>query len=215
MYQIAEIEDTVRVVPEKFGNTLEETLKQILAEKYESKLDRDMGAIVSIIDVKTDGIGKVIPGDGAAFYNTTFKALTYKPELQEVVDGEVIEVVEFGIFVRLGPLDGLVHVSQITDDYLNYDEAFIAFGTSIFKDSAQRVAIQYVNGLYQLTSGKYCLLFNGDISTSLYNNAEDPQHKQNLIKTEVVIADSLEITFKAFLQQYLTRMVNNKLEVDK
>ena len=100
-------------------------------------------------------------------------------------------------------------------DYLNYDEAFIAFGTSIFKDSAQRVAIQYVNGLYQLTSGKYCLLFNGDISTSLYNNAEDPQHKQNLIKTEVVIADSLEITFKAFLQQYLTRMVNNKLEVDK
>jgi len=122
MYQIAEIEDTVRVVPEKFGNTLEETLKQILAEKYESKLDRDLGAIVSIIDVKTDGIGKVIPGDGAAFYNTTFKTLTYKPELQEIVDGEVIEVVEFGIFVRLGPLDGLVHVSQITDDYLNYDE---------------------------------------------------------------------------------------------
>ncbi|MDP7282461.1 MAG: DNA-directed RNA polymerase [Candidatus Undinarchaeales archaeon] len=122
MYQIVEIEDTVRVVPDKFGNTLEDTLKQILAEKYESKLDRDLGAIVSITEVKTDGIGKVIPGDGAAFYNATFKALTYKPELQEVVDGEVIEVVEFGVFVRLGPLDGLVHVSQITDDYLNYDE---------------------------------------------------------------------------------------------
>ena len=122
MYQIVEIEDTVRVVPDKFGNTLEDTLKQILAEKYESKLDRDLGAIVSITEVKTDGIGKVIPGDGAAFYNATFKALTYKPELQEVVDGEVIEVVEFGIFIRLGPLDGLVHVSQITDDYLNYDE---------------------------------------------------------------------------------------------
>ncbi|MFH1450863.1 MAG: DNA-directed RNA polymerase [archaeon] len=122
MYQIIEIEDTVRVIPDKFGNKLEDTLKQILAEKYESKLDRDLGAIVSITEVKTDGIGKVIPGDGAAFYNAAFKALTYKPELQEVVEGEVIEVVEFGIFVRLGPLDGLVHVSQITDDYLNYDE---------------------------------------------------------------------------------------------
>ncbi|MFH1450793.1 MAG: DNA-directed RNA polymerase [archaeon] len=122
MYQIVEIEDTVRVLPENFGNTLEDTLKKILAEKYESKLDRDLGAIVSITDVKTDGIGKVIPGDGAAFYNTTFKALSYRPEIQEIVDGEVIEVVEFGVFVRLGPLDGLVHVSQITDDYLNYDE---------------------------------------------------------------------------------------------
>jgi len=109
-------------LPDKFGKNLEDSLKQILAEKYESKLDRDLGAVVSITDVKTDGIGKVIPGDGAAYYNTVFKALTYKPELQEVVEGEVIEVVEFGIFVRLGPLDGLVHVSQITDDYLNYDE---------------------------------------------------------------------------------------------
>tara|TARA_Y100000310_G_C20435731_1_gene693633 strand:- start:40 stop:633 length:594 start_codon:yes stop_codon:yes gene_type:complete len=122
MYQIAEIQDTVRVIPDKFGNNLEGTLKTILAEKYESKLDRDLGAIVSILDVQTDGIGRVIPGDGAAFYNTTFKVLTYKPELQEVLDGEVIEVVEFGVFVRLGPLDGLVHVSQITDDYLNYDD---------------------------------------------------------------------------------------------
>jgi len=112
----------VRVLPENFGNNLADTLKKILAEKYESKLDRDLGAIVSIIDVKTDGIGKVIPGDGSAFYNTTFKTLTYKPDIQEIVDGEVIEVVEFGVFVRLGPLDGLVHVSQITDDYLNYDE---------------------------------------------------------------------------------------------
>jgi len=121
MYQIIEIDDTVRVPPENFGGKLEDTLKKLLSEKYEGKLDRDIGAIVLVIEVKSDGIGKVIPGDGAAYYDAIFKALVYKPELQEVIDGEVIEIVEFGAFVRLGPLDGLVHVSQIADDFLNYD----------------------------------------------------------------------------------------------
>ncbi len=29
---------------------------------------------------------------------------------------------EFGAFIGLGPLDGLLHVSQIADDYISYDE---------------------------------------------------------------------------------------------
>jgi DNA-directed RNA polymerase subunit E' len=122
VYEIIKIEDTVRVPPELFGEKLEGVLKKLLEERYEGKLDRDIGAVVSVVEVKTDGIGKVIPGDGAAYYDTTFDALTYRPELQEVVEGEIIEIVEFGAFVRLGPLDGLVHVSQVTDDFLNYDE---------------------------------------------------------------------------------------------
>ncbi len=96
-------------------------------------------------------------------------------------------------------------------DYLNYDKPIIAFGTSILNDSSQRVALQYVNGLYQITSGKYSLLFDGDSSTSLYNNEEDPQHKQNIIKTEPVIADKLETTIKAIIQQYTSRMIHNDL----
>jgi DNA-directed RNA polymerase subunit E' len=42
--------------------------------------------------------------------------------MQEVVDGEVVEVVNFGAFVGIGPVDGLLHVSQISDEYLAYDE---------------------------------------------------------------------------------------------
>jgi DNA-directed RNA polymerase subunit E' len=41
--------------------------------------------------------------------------------MQEVVDGNVVEVVEFGAFVGIGPVDGLLHVSQISDEYLAYD----------------------------------------------------------------------------------------------
>jgi len=34
----------------------------------------------------------------------------------------VVEIVEFGGFVRLGPIDGLVHVSQVMDDFVGYDK---------------------------------------------------------------------------------------------
>ena len=67
------------------------------------------------------GEGVVIMGDGAAYHDVEFNALIFKPEQQEIVVGEVIEIAEFGAFVRIGPMDGLVHVSQITDDYINYD----------------------------------------------------------------------------------------------
>ena len=41
--------------------------------------------------------------------------------MQEVVDGTVVEVVEFGAFVGIGPIDGLLHVSQISDEYLSFN----------------------------------------------------------------------------------------------
>jgi DNA-directed RNA polymerase subunit E' len=34
----------------------------------------------------------------------------------------VVEIRKFGAFVRFGPLDGLLHVSQIMDDRVNIDE---------------------------------------------------------------------------------------------
>jgi DNA-directed RNA polymerase subunit E' len=48
--------------------------------------------------------------------------LTYKPKLQEIVEGEFKEIAEFGAFISIGPIDGLVHVSQIMEDFVNYNE---------------------------------------------------------------------------------------------
>jgi DNA-directed RNA polymerase subunit E' len=38
------------------------------------------------------------------------------------VTGEVVDLTEFGAFIRIGPFDGLCHISQVTDDYMNLDE---------------------------------------------------------------------------------------------
>lgn len=122
----------MRVPPNEFGKPLEEVIGNILEVGYEyngrleggyeGKLDKDQGALLAVTEVKSIADGTVIPGDGAAFHNVTFEALVFAPELHEIIDGEVVEIVEFGAFVRFGPLDGLIHVSQITDDFIIYDK---------------------------------------------------------------------------------------------
>ena len=63
----------------------------------------------------------MIAGDGATYHKVNFTALTFYPKLHEVVEGEVVEITDFGAFVRIGPTDALLHLSQITDDYLKSD----------------------------------------------------------------------------------------------
>lgn len=121
MYLVSKIEDTVRVPPHRFEEPLREVAAEILNENYMGKIDKKMGLMVTVKEIEDIGVGKVIMGDGAAYHDVVFTALFFKPELHEIVVGEVIEVTDFGAFVRIGPMDGLVHVSQVTDDYINYD----------------------------------------------------------------------------------------------
>jgi DNA-directed RNA polymerase subunit E' len=84
-------------------------------------MDEDVGSVVSISEVHDIGEGTVLPNRPGVYYEAEFDAITFDPDMQEVVDGTVVEVVEFGAFVGIGPVDGLLHVSQISDEYLAYD----------------------------------------------------------------------------------------------
>jgi DNA-directed RNA polymerase subunit E' len=122
MYYKIELRDSVRVPPHMFGLDPVKSMKEILDKEYVGRIDADMGIIVAAIDVKDIGESYLVPGDGGAFYDTTFTMLTYRPKLQEVVEGEFKEIAEFGAFISIGPIDGLVHVSQIMEDFVNYNE---------------------------------------------------------------------------------------------
>ena len=118
MFAIAHMSDVVRIPPSKLTNSLKLTAIGILKEKYESMVSADLGYVILIIDAETNAVGKVIAGDGATYHKVNFTALTFYPKLHEVVEGEVVEITDFGAFVRIGPTDALLHLSQITDDYL-------------------------------------------------------------------------------------------------
>jgi DNA-directed RNA polymerase subunit E' len=94
----------------------------ILREQYERTVSKDYGIMVTVQNARVKSEGKVIPGDGAAYFEVEFDSLCYVPEVNEVIEGKVTEIVEFGAFVSLGPIDGLVHVSQVANDYFTYDK---------------------------------------------------------------------------------------------
>jgi DNA-directed RNA polymerase subunit E' len=122
MYQITTMEDEIAVPPTKFNLDLEESILQSIGEKYEGKIDADIGVSLSVVEVKEIGEGRVLPGDPAVHYLTKFDLLVWQPREHELVEGEVVDITEWGAFLRVGPLDGLVHISQVMDDFVSFDE---------------------------------------------------------------------------------------------
>ncbi|MBN3036908.1 MAG: DNA-directed RNA polymerase [Candidatus Diapherotrites archaeon] len=122
MYRLVSVRDTVRVPPKNFGMELKESVAAALREQYENLIDPDIGVILAVNNVRDISPGRIIPGDGASYHDLVFDTLVFKPKLHETVRGKVNEIAQFGAFVKLGPIDGLVHVSQVTDDFISYNE---------------------------------------------------------------------------------------------
>lgn len=121
MFQLVGLSDVVRIPPDKFNGPLTEVATQILKSRYESTLTPEFGYIILVSNVKVEPVGKMIQGDGATYHRASFEVLTFEPKLQEIVEGEVVEITEFGAFIRIGPADALLHISQIMDDFISAD----------------------------------------------------------------------------------------------
>ena len=122
MFKLITLQDTIRIPPETFGTPLEKVGRDQVKTKYEGIVDEELGYVIAVTKVEVSPIGKIIPGDGATYHRVTFSLLTFYPVIQEVVEGDVVEIADFGAFVRIGPVDALLHVSQLIDDYMSYDE---------------------------------------------------------------------------------------------
>lgn len=123
MYKIVELSDTVRIPPEFIGQDLGKVMDKLVQQSFEGRLSKQHGMTVLTMDVEPLGEGTVIHGDGAIFQRVKFRALTFKPEVHELVHGIICEVVEFGAFAHIGPLDALVHMSQVMNDFVSADVA--------------------------------------------------------------------------------------------
>ena len=121
MYNMVKIEDTIRILPERFGENLDRVVEEIVQRTFEGSMRKNYGIIVAAENIKSVGDGIVIHGDGAMYQKVSFDALTFNPQIQEIIDGVVCEIVEFGAFCHIGPLDALIHMSQIMNDYVEVD----------------------------------------------------------------------------------------------
>ncbi|MBI3031922.1 DNA-directed RNA polymerase [Candidatus Woesearchaeota archaeon] len=128
MYYKMTLSDHIRVPPELFNLELSSSVIQMLKKKYEGYISKELGIVIDVDEVKEIKEGVIIHGDGAAYHTVTFSILTFKPELQEVVVGKVKDIADFGAFISIGPIDGMIHISQTMDDFVSFGKDKVLTG---------------------------------------------------------------------------------------
>lgn len=122
MFYRVEVNDHVRVPPGFMGEHVKEAVLKAVRQKFEGRIDPALGVVIDVTEVKEVGEGKVIPGDGASYFESTFELLTFQPEMQEVITGKIKDIADFGAFITLGPIDGMIHISQTMDDFVSFSK---------------------------------------------------------------------------------------------
>ena len=122
MFYLVEVEDYVRVEPKLFGLKTADAVKEQLAVTYTNLQDREMGTVVDVLAVLDVDDGIIIPGDGAVYFKSRFKLITFKPELQELVYGKIQEITSFGAFIDMSVSRGMIHISQAMDDFVSFSK---------------------------------------------------------------------------------------------
>jgi len=130
MFYVVDIEDYVRVEPKLFGLDTKTAVEEQLAITYNNYHDEEIGEVIAVINVSNVGEGIIIPGDGAAYYNSDFKLLVWKPEINELVFGTITEITTFGAFLNMGAMQGMIHISQTMEDFVSFSTSNVLSGRS-------------------------------------------------------------------------------------
>lgn len=122
MYYSIKVSDYIRVPPTELDKDLNKAIIEQIKGHFSGYVSKELGFVIDVLDVEEVGDGVIIPGDGAPYYKTTFELLTYIPEMQEVVIGKIRDITDFGAFLSLGPVDGMIHISQTMNDFVSFSK---------------------------------------------------------------------------------------------
>jgi DNA-directed RNA polymerase subunit E' len=128
MFYTVDVEDYVRVEPRLFGLKTSDAVAKQLQETYANYHDKEIGEVIGVISVSEVGEGVIIPGDGAAYYNSKFKLIIWKPEMNELVFGIIEEITNFGAFINLSVMKGMIHISQTMEDFVSFSTTSTLLG---------------------------------------------------------------------------------------
>jgi len=123
MYMLTEAERIVRIPPSELNEDIDKVIDSLTWESFEGKIGEEKEVTVLIRNVRPVGPGRIVHGDGAVYQTVKYDQIVYKLKDNEMIEGVVVEILKFGAFVRFGPLDGLLHISQVMDDRVDIDES--------------------------------------------------------------------------------------------
>lgn len=114
--------------------------------------------------------------------------------------------------------EGIAQQSDIMPtvlSYLGYDLPYVCFGCDLLSTQDEDTyAINYLNGHFQFYKGDWCLQFDGEHVSGLYDFRHDRLQERNLAAERPDIIDAMLPQLKAIIQQYMSRMIENRLRVD-
>ena len=122
MFYKMQLKDHIRVPPHLFGLNLEDAMIERIKKKYDGYISKELGIVIDVSRLDNIGEGIIIPGDGASYYETEFEVIIFKPEMQEVVLGRIRDIADFGAFIGIGPIEGMIHISQTMDDFVSFNK---------------------------------------------------------------------------------------------
>ncbi|RME52889.1 DNA-directed RNA polymerase [Candidatus Woesearchaeota archaeon] len=137
MYYSVTVRDHIRVPPDQFGKDLKQAITEQVREKFTGFISKETGLVIDVGDIRDIQDGIIIPGDGAHYYESVFDLITFEPEMQEVLPTRVKDIAEFGVFLDVGPIDGLVHISQAMNDFVSFTKDKVLQG----KDTGRTLKI--------------------------------------------------------------------------
>ena len=140
MYKVVTKEDTIRIPAEyiRKDKSLHEHIDRLAASAFEGRFDDNNRFVLVTSNHEPIGRGRIIHGDGAIYQEVRFDAVLFCIEDYEVVEGAVSEVNDFGAFVRIGPMEALLHKSQIMEDMV---DANVGMGWIEGRQSGRRIGV--------------------------------------------------------------------------
>jgi phosphoglycerol transferase MdoB-like AlkP superfamily enzyme len=160
------------------------------------------------------------------FNNTLFiitadhVSLNQRPEFQNEIGYFSVPIIFYKPGSNLKGVDTITNAQQIDImptvlNYLGYNKDYIAFGKDLFSNEGKNFAFNYLNDTYRLFLDDHLLIFNGEKSSALFHIDNYRELSRNIIYSKPETRDSLERYVKAFIQQYVNRMIDNQLTVPK
>ena len=118
-------------------------------------------------------------------------------------------------------MDGIISQTDIMPtvlNYIGYDETYFAFGVDVLSEEGREhpYAVCYNAPLYQIFSDSLLVQFDGEKVVAVYDYRTDKTLKKNIVKTidPTRIAPMVDY-LKAYIQQYIHRMVHDELKVER
>jgi DNA-directed RNA polymerase III subunit RPC8 len=92
MFILAEMKDVVHVKPWLFENDLRVVIEDELNKKFANKVIYQLGLCMALFDIKTIEKSYIFPGDGSSHTRVTFRYVVFRPFIDEVLTGRVLEL---------------------------------------------------------------------------------------------------------------------------